>query len=157
MPVPVELMSVRNTHHRSTIPENGPALRCDSPVSGTPSAMPWMRYAISQPRAIVPAVRGAGQGASSHYRVAGSKARRRKRLGVLQEVGSTMTPLGLGLMLQIGASGRMVSLAESPSQRIAAFPKLAPGQPPLLSFRYFEGKDRRRFTGLDLVLDNAGH
>jgi hypothetical protein len=27
----------------------------------------------------------------------------------------------------------------------------------LLAFRYFEGKDRRRFNGLDLVLDDAGH
>jgi hypothetical protein len=27
----------------------------------------------------------------------------------------------------------------------------------LLTFRYFEGQDRRRFTGLDLVLDDAGH
>jgi hypothetical protein len=68
-----------------------------------------------------------------------------------------MTPLLLGLLLQVGASGRMVSIGESPSQRIAALPKLAPGQPPLLTFRYFEGKDRRRFTGLDLVLDDAGH
>ena len=68
-----------------------------------------------------------------------------------------MTPLILSLVMQIAASGRMVSIAETPSQRIAARPALAPGQPPLLSFRYFEGKDRRRFTGLDLVLDDAGH
>ena len=68
-----------------------------------------------------------------------------------------MTPLVLVFMLQIGASGRMVSIGESPSERIAALPKLAPGQPPLLSFRYLEGKDRRRFNGLDLVLDDAGH
>jgi len=68
-----------------------------------------------------------------------------------------MTPFVLGLVLQIAASGRMISIGESPSQRIAAVPRLAPGQPPLLSFRYFEGKDRRRFTGLDLVLDDAGH
>jgi hypothetical protein len=68
-----------------------------------------------------------------------------------------MTPLVLVFMLQIGTSGRMVSIGESPSQRIAAIPKLAPGQPPLLSFRYLEGKDRRRFSGLDLVLDDAGH
>jgi hypothetical protein len=68
-----------------------------------------------------------------------------------------MTPLVVGLVLQIVASGRMISVGESPSQRIAAVPRLAPGPPPLLSFRYFEGKDRRRFTGLDLVLDDAGH
>jgi hypothetical protein len=68
-----------------------------------------------------------------------------------------MTPLILSIVMQIAASGRAVSVGESPSQRISALPRLAPGQPPLLSFRYFEGRDRRRFSGLDLVLDDAGH
>jgi hypothetical protein len=68
-----------------------------------------------------------------------------------------MTALIIALLVQLSASGRTVSIAESPSQRIARLPPLAPGQPPLLAFRYFEGKDRRRFNGLDLVLDDAGH
>ncbi len=68
-----------------------------------------------------------------------------------------MTTLIVALLMQIANSGRMVSIAETPSQRIAALPALPPGQPPLLSFRYLEGKDRRRFSGLDLVLDDAGH
>jgi hypothetical protein len=68
-----------------------------------------------------------------------------------------MTPLIVVLLVQLTASGRMVSIAEGPSQRIARAPAIAPGQPPLLAFRYFEGKDRRRFNGLDLVLDDAGH
>ena len=68
-----------------------------------------------------------------------------------------MTALVLSLVMQIAGSGRMASIGESPSQRIAAMPPLAPGQPPLLSFRYFEGKDRKKFSGLDLVLDDAGH
>ena len=68
-----------------------------------------------------------------------------------------MTPLILSLVMQIASSGRPVSIGESPSQRIAALPRIAPGQPPLVAFRYFEGKDRRRFSGLDLVLDDAGH
>ena len=68
-----------------------------------------------------------------------------------------MTPLIVSLMMQIAASGRMATIAQSPSERIAPFARLAPGQPPLLAFRYFEGKDRRRFNGLDLVLDDAGH
>lgn len=68
-----------------------------------------------------------------------------------------MTPIILSLVMQIAASGRTATIAESPSQRIAALPRLAPGPPPLLAFRYFEGKDRRRFSGLDLVLDDAGH
>lgn len=49
-------------------------------------------------------------------------------------------------------------LGESNSDRVAAGPRLiAPGAPPLLAFRYFEGKDRHRFGQLDLVLDDAGH
>lgn len=68
-----------------------------------------------------------------------------------------MTPLILGLLIQIANSGRMASIAQSPSERIAPLAALAPGQPPLLSFRYFEGKDRRGFNGLNLVLDDAGH
>jgi hypothetical protein len=68
-----------------------------------------------------------------------------------------MTSAIVLMLLQIQASGRMASIAESPSQRIAAVARVAPGQPPLLSFRYFEGKDRRRFNGLALVLDDAGH
>jgi len=68
-----------------------------------------------------------------------------------------MTPLILSLLIQIANSGRMASIAQSPSERIAPLAALAPGPPPLLAFRYFEGKDRRRFNGLDLVLDDAGH
>jgi hypothetical protein len=58
---------------------------------------------------------------------------------------------------EIAESGRVVSLAQSPSDRIASEVQIAPGQPPLLSFRFFEGKQRHRFGDLDLVLDDAGH
>jgi hypothetical protein len=34
---------------------------------------------------------------------------------------------------------------------------IAPGAPPLLSFRYFQGADRHRFRNLDVMLDDAGH
>lgn len=54
-------------------------------------------------------------------------------------------------------SGRVVSIAESPSERVAVRAEVAPGQPPLLGFRYLEGKQRHQFGGLDLVLDDAGH
>lgn len=63
----------------------------------------------------------------------------------------------LTILLQIAASGRPVSIAESPSERIAPLALLPPGQPPLLSFRYFEAKERHGLNGLDLVLDDAGH
>jgi hypothetical protein len=34
---------------------------------------------------------------------------------------------------------------------------VAPGAPPILSFRYFAGAERHRFGNLDLVIDDAGH
>jgi hypothetical protein len=58
---------------------------------------------------------------------------------------------------EVAESGRVVVLAENPSDRIIPHSQIAPGQPPLLSFRYFEGKQRQRFGDLDLVLDDAGH
>ena len=68
-----------------------------------------------------------------------------------------MTPALLALLLEIANSGRIATIAQTPSHRIAAPARIAPGPPPLVSFRYFEGKDRHRFGGLDLVLDDAGH
>jgi hypothetical protein len=35
--------------------------------------------------------------------------------------------------------------------------RIAPGAPPMLTFRYLDGRRRGRFGGLDLVLDDAGH
>ena len=49
------------------------------------------------------------------------------------------------------------TLGESSAERVAVRRLIAPGAPPLLAFRYFEGKDRHRFGQLDLVLDDAGH
>jgi hypothetical protein len=34
---------------------------------------------------------------------------------------------------------------------------LAPGAPPVLSFRYFDAADRGRFGNLGLMTDDAGH
>jgi hypothetical protein len=50
-----------------------------------------------------------------------------------------------------------LTLGESSSERVALQRLIAPGAPPLLAFRYFDGKDRHRFGQLDLVLDDAGH
>ena len=61
------------------------------------------------------------------------------------------------LIAHVVASERALQVAEGPSERIAKAPALAPGAPPLLSFRYFEGKQRHRFGNLDLVMDDAGH
>jgi hypothetical protein len=48
-----------------------------------------------------------------------------------------------------------VGLATGP--RLEAREQLAPGAPPMLAFRYLDGRRRGRFGGLDLVLDDAGH
>lgn len=61
------------------------------------------------------------------------------------------------LIKQIGSSGRVLEIAVSDSERVSPPPQIAPGAPPLLSFRFFEGKQRHRFGDLDLVLDDAGH
>ena len=57
----------------------------------------------------------------------------------------------------VAESGRVVEIAASPSERLAPPPKMAPGTPPLVSFSMFEGKERHRFSNLDLALDDAGH
>ena len=61
------------------------------------------------------------------------------------------------LIAHIAVSTRALQVAESPSARISKPQALAPGAPPLLSFRYFDGKQRHRFGNLDLVMDDAGH
>lgn len=54
-------------------------------------------------------------------------------------------------------SGRVVEIAVSPSERVSPPRQVAPGAPPVLSFRLFEAAAKHRASGLDLVLDDAGH
>ena len=61
------------------------------------------------------------------------------------------------LIRQVVASGRVLEIAVSPSERLSRGPQVAPGVPPLFSFRFFEGKQRHRFGELHLVIDDAGH
>lgn len=61
------------------------------------------------------------------------------------------------LIKQVAESGRVLEIADSPSERLSPPQQIAPGAPPLLSFRFFEGKQRHRFGELDLVIDDAGH
>ena len=78
-----------------------------------------------------------------------------------------MTPLLLLALLTSGdverltklvvESGQVLEIALPPSHRLAAPPKIAPGAPPLVSFRLFDGRIRHRFSNLDLVMDDAGH
>lgn len=55
------------------------------------------------------------------------------------------------------ASERCVAIVRSPDDRVAPDLKIAPGQPPVLSFRYFEGQLHHRYSNSDLMLDDAGH
>lgn len=57
------------------------------------------------------------------------------------------------LIHEIEQSGRVLALRPQLDDGI----RIAPGLPPLLAFRYIEGRQRGRFGGLDLVLDDAGH
>jgi hypothetical protein len=68
----------------------------------------------------------------------------------------------LGLLVvapsyQISDCGRSATVAETPDSRVSPPPLLAPGPPPLLSFRYYEGKLHHRFGNAELMLDDAGH
>jgi hypothetical protein len=53
-------------------------------------------------------------------------------------------------------SGRLTEVVPVAPDRLAT-PRLAPGAPPLLTFRYFEGRQRHRLSELGLVMDDAGH
>lgn len=61
------------------------------------------------------------------------------------------------LIAAIALSGRVVNISESPSERLAPPALIAPGAPPVLSFRYFDANDRGRFGNLGLMTDDAGH
>ncbi|HUO28585.1 MAG TPA: hypothetical protein VMU80_05180 [Bryobacteraceae bacterium] len=57
----------------------------------------------------------------------------------------------------VAESGRVLEIGVTPSERATPPPLVAPGAPPLVRFRYFEGQMRHRFGNLDLVMDDAGH
>jgi len=58
---------------------------------------------------------------------------------------------------EIAASGQVLEIGKTPSERIAPRPLIAPGPPPLLSFRYYEAQQRHRLSNSELMLDDAGH
>jgi hypothetical protein len=61
------------------------------------------------------------------------------------------------LIRQVASSGRVLEIATASSERLSPPQAIAPGAPPLVSFRFFEGRERHRFNGLNLVIDDAGH
>jgi hypothetical protein len=69
-----------------------------------------------------------------------------------------MIATAIALLIEaIVLSGRVVNMSESPSERLTPPPLIAPGAPPVLSFRYFDAADRGRFGNLGLMTDDAGH
>lgn len=58
---------------------------------------------------------------------------------------------------QVEDSGRVMTVAETPDERVSERQRIAPGQPPILTFRYYEGKLHHRFGNGELMLDDAGH
>jgi len=61
------------------------------------------------------------------------------------------------LMTDIAQSGRVLEIGEDAERLRDPRTEIAPGAPPILAFRYFQGADRHRFGKLDLMLDDAGH
>ena len=61
------------------------------------------------------------------------------------------------LLAEIAQSGRVLEIGEMREKLSDPRLQVAPGAPPLLAFRYFQGVDRHRFGNLDLMVDDAGH
>jgi len=61
------------------------------------------------------------------------------------------------LVSDIARSGRVLTIAADRDRLEDPRKQIAPGAPPLLSFRYFDGADRHRFGKLDVMMDDAGH
>ncbi len=55
------------------------------------------------------------------------------------------------------SAARSVAIGATPDQRVNVAPEVAPGAPPVLSFRYYEGQTHHRYSNSDLMLDDAGH
>ena len=68
-----------------------------------------------------------------------------------------MNPAVAMMIQAIVLSGRIVGIAEPPWERLSPPALIAPGAPPVLSFRYFDASDRGRFGNLGLMTDDAGH
>ena len=68
-----------------------------------------------------------------------------------------MTAVIAVLIEAIALSGRVVAMSQPLSERLSPPALIAPGAPPVLSFRYFDASGRGRFGNLGLMTDDAGH
>lgn len=73
-----------------------------------------------------------------------------------QQSAASQKPID-ALIETIARSGRVVETMPASERLRDPLKEVAPGQPPLLAFRYFDGADRHRFGKLDLMVDDAGH
>ncbi len=76
---------------------------------------------------------------------------------LLFSAGPVLSPDERILLESIAESGRCTTLADNPDSRVSNPFLISPGQPPLLSFRFYEGKLHHRFGNAELMLDDAGH
>jgi hypothetical protein len=108
--------------------------------------------------ALIPTQRGQGVQSSSVERATSAKSE--SNIPPVKKKGTAIDNRAQAidkLIQQISASGRVLESGEKCSERLTPPARIAPGIPPLLSFRYFQGADRMRFGKLDLVVDDAGH
>jgi hypothetical protein len=61
------------------------------------------------------------------------------------------------LINEVAESGRCADLSQDPDARVSERSMVAPGPPPVFSFRYYEGKLHHELDNTDLMLDDAGH
>lgn len=61
------------------------------------------------------------------------------------------------LIQQVDQTGRCVTVGHTPEQRLHNLPMIAPGQPPVVSFKFYEDSKHHRFGNVDVMLDDAGH
>ncbi len=61
------------------------------------------------------------------------------------------------LLMKLASSGHLDRIGLLSSERLNPLARLAPGDPPLLAFRYLEDRRHHRFGELDLMMDDAGH
>jgi hypothetical protein len=106
-----------------------------------------------------------GQIGHYHFALAAGQVRSpwmqyKRKIGLMIAVGLLFflaaSPSDL-LLRKVSLSGRVLGIGTPAADRLRPPREIAPGAPPLVSFRFFEGKARHRFSGLDLVIDDAGH
>jgi hypothetical protein len=66
-------------------------------------------------------------------------------------------PESMTVMEKIDRSGRCATVGRTAEQRLTKQPVVAPGAPPVLSFKLYEDAKHHRFGNVDVMLDDAGH